>query len=113
MNFDTLSMVKFGDKDSLGEFLFENGLQHQLFRDTFFLQGVSVPAFPITDANTENLDDWLMAHQTEHQVFAGLLGLENPFNMLDVDWNREDQFYDWIATHLFVHQQIAAALGVS
>ena len=113
MNFDTLSMVKFGDRDSLGEFLFENGLQHHLFRDTFFGNGISVPAYPITDANVDNLDDWLLAHQAEHQSFSGILGLENPFNMLDVDWNKEDQFYDWLSTHLLVHQQIAAALGLS
>ena len=33
MNMATLSIIQFGDVDSLGEFLFENGLQHQLFRD--------------------------------------------------------------------------------
>ena len=31
MNMEALSYVKFGDKDGLGEFLFENGVQHQLF----------------------------------------------------------------------------------
>ncbi len=31
MNMDVLSYVKFGDKDGLGEFLFENGMQHQWF----------------------------------------------------------------------------------
>lgn len=106
-------MVRFGDRDSLGEFLFENGLQHHLFRDTFFDQGIAVPAYPITDANVDNLDDWLLAHQAEHQAFSGILGLENPFNMLDVNWNKEDQFYDWLSTHYLVHQQIAAALRLS
>ena len=113
MNMATLSIVQFGDVDSLGEFLFENGLQHQLFRDTFFRQGIEVPAYPITDANPANLDDWLLAHQDEHQSFAALLGLNNPFNMLDVDWNVEEDFYDWLATHQYIHQQIAAALNIS
>jgi hypothetical protein len=113
MDFETLSIVKFGDKDSLGEFLFANGVQHQLFRDTFFSAGIAVPAYPITDADTDNLDDWLLAHQVEHQSFAGLLGLNNPFNMLDVDFNNESDFYDWIASHLYIHQQIAAALNLS
>ena len=63
MDFETLSIVQFGDKDSLGQFLFENGIQHQLFRDTFFDAGIAVPAYPITDADTDNLDDWLLAHQ--------------------------------------------------
>ena len=113
MNFDTLSIVKFGDVDSLGEFLFENGTQHKLFQETFMDQGISVPIYPITDANTDNLDDWLLAHQVEHQAFAGLLGLNNPFNMLDVDFNNESDFYDWIASHLYIHEQIAAALNLS
>ena len=113
MDFDTLSIVKFGDKDSLGEFLFVNGQQQQLFRDTFFDAGISVPAYPITDADTDNLDDWLLAHQVEHQAFSSLLGLNNPFNMLDVDFNNESDFYDWIASHLYIHQQIADALNLS
>jgi hypothetical protein len=113
MDFSALSDVKFGDRDDLSVMLFENGLQHQLFRDTFFGQGVAVPAFPITDADVDNLDDWLLAHQVEHQSFAGLLGLSNPFNMLDVDWNKQDDFYDWLANHLYIHQQIASALGLT
>ena len=113
MNFDTLSIVKFGDVDSLGEFLFENGIQHKLFQETFMDQGISVPIYPIIDANTDNLDDWLLAHQVEHQAFSGLLGLNNPYNMLDVDFNNESDFYDWIASHLYIHEQIAAALNLS
>jgi hypothetical protein len=113
MNMDTLSIVEYGDNDSLGEFLFENGLQHKLFQETFMDLGFSVPVYPIIDAEVSNLDDWLLAHQVEHQAFAGLLGLNNPFNMLDVDFNNESDFYDWIASHLYIHQQIAASLNLS
>ena len=70
MNMDSLSIVKFGDRDSLGEFLFENGLQHKLFQETFMDQGISVPSYPLIDANVDNLDDWLQVHQVEHQAFA-------------------------------------------
>lgn len=113
MDFDTLSIVKFGDVESLGEFLFENGLQHRLFRDTFFDQGIEVPAFPLIDADPNNLDDWLLAHQVEHQAFANLLGLDNPFDMLDTDWNDETDFYDWLSSHLAIHQAIAESLGLT
>jgi hypothetical protein len=113
MNFNSLSIVEFGDRDSLGEMLFENGLQHQLFRDTLFRKGVPVPAYPLFDADPDNLDDWLLAHQVEHQLFARVLNLGNPFNLLDVNWNKEDQFYDWISNHLTIHQQIAAGLGLN
>jgi hypothetical protein len=53
-----------------------------------------------------------LPHQVEHQAFAALLELNNPFNLLDTDWNVEDDFYDWIASHLYIHQQIAASLGL-
>jgi len=109
----TLSSVEYGNDESLGEFLFENGLQHKLFQETFMDAGISVPVYPIIDAQTSNLDDWLLAHQVEHQAFAGLLGLNNPFNMLDVDFDNESDFYDWIASHLYIHEQIAAALNLS
>lgn len=112
MDFDTLSIVKFGDVDSLQQFLFENGLQHKVFQETLMDLDISVPIFPLMDANPDNLDDWLQAHQVEHQAFAGLLDLNNPFNLLDVDFNKEEDFYDWVANHLYIHQQIAAALGV-
>ena len=59
----------------------------------------------------EDLDDWLAIHQVEHQVFASILDLDNPFNLLDTDWNQEDDFYDWIQQHLLIHEQIARALS--
>ena len=78
LNFDTLSAVEYGNDDALQEFLFENGLQHKLFQETFMDVGVTVPVFPLMDAQVSNLDDWLLAHQVEHQSFAGLLGLNTP-----------------------------------
>jgi len=109
---DTLSIVKFGDVESLNEFLFENGVQHKLFQETFMDAGITVPVFPLIDADVNNLDDWLLAHDVEHETFASLLGLNNPFNMLDTNWNVEDDFYDWIASHLYIHEQIVASLGL-
>ena len=113
MDWDALGMVKFGDAESLDVFLFENGVQHRLFQQTFQDSGISVPVFPLMDANTGNLDDWLLAHQVEHQAFADQLGLSNPFNMLDVDFNKESDFYDWLSNHLYIHEQIANSLGLT
>lgn len=111
MNMDTLSNVKFGDVDSLQEMLFENAQQHKLFWETLTDEGLTIPAFPITEANPDNLDDWLQIHQVEHQAFAAALNLDNPFNLLDTDWNVEADFYDWLQSHLYIHQLIAAQLG--
>jgi hypothetical protein len=32
--------------------------------------------------------------------------------MLDVDFKKENEFYDWLGTHLTIHEQIAASLGL-
>lgn len=112
MNFEVLSYVKFGDRDGLGEFLFENGVQHQLFYEILADRGILIPKYPITDADPANLDDWLFVHNQEHEALASALDLDNPFQLIDADWNVEDDFYDWIGVHQTIHQQIAAALGV-
>ena len=112
MNMEALSYVKFGDKDGLGEMLFENGVQHQVFYEILADQGIAIQKYPITDADTDNLDDWLLIHNQEHESLASQLGLDNPFQLLDSDWNVEDDFYDWIGVHQTIHQQIAAALGI-
>jgi hypothetical protein len=69
--------------------------------------------FPLIDIDIDNIDDWLLAHQVEHQAYAGLLGLNNPFNLLDVDVNKEEDWYDWVASHLYIHQQIVASLNLT
>jgi hypothetical protein len=112
MNFDALSMVKFGDVDSLKAFIFENGVQHKTFAETLADQGTLITRFPIMDADPSDLEDWLLAHQVEHQGFAAALGLSNPINLLDSNWNHEADFYDWISTHLSIHIQINEALGL-
>ena len=112
MNNDALSMVKFGDVDSLQAFFFENGVQHRLFADQYATTNVVYARFPIQDANVNDLEDWLLAHQSEHQSLSSLLNLSNPINLLDTNWNDESSFYDWISTHLFLHEQIQLGLGL-
>jgi hypothetical protein len=112
MNMEALSYVKFGDKDGLGEMLFENGVQHLLFYQILADAGILIPKYPLTDADPAQLDDWLFVHNQEHEALASALGLDNPFQLLDADWNVEDDFYDWIGVHQTIHQQIAASLKV-
>lgn len=113
MNFANLSSVVFGDKEAMKDFLFENSLQHTLFRNTITEAGGNPPSYPITDVDFDNFDDWLLYHQNEHQYFASVLNLNNPFNMLDADFRKEDDFYEWVSQHYLIHTQIAAALGVT
>ena len=112
MNMDALSTVEFGNQEALKQFLWENGVQHRVFWEYGVDKGIITPEYPLIDADIDNLDDWLLVHQIQHQALAAALNLDNPVQLLDTDWNREDDFYDWIASHLYIHEQIVSALGV-
>jgi len=112
MNMDNLSYVEFGDVDGLGVMLFENGVQHKLFYEQLADKGILIPQYPIIDADPENLDDWLFVHNQEHERLASQLNLDNPFQLINADWQVENDFYDWIGVHLSIHQQIVKVLGL-
>ncbi len=112
MNMDDLSYVEFGDVDGLGVMLFENGVQHKLFYEQLADKGILIPQYPIIDADPDNLDDWLFVHNQEHERLASQLNLDNPFQLINADWQVENDFYDWIGVHLSIHQQIVKVLGL-
>jgi hypothetical protein len=109
---DELSYVEFGDVDGLGVMLFENGVQHKLFYEQLADKGILIPQYPLIDADPDNLDDWLFVHNQEHERLANQLNLDNPFQLINADWNVEDDFYDWIGVHLSIHEQIVKVLGL-
>ena len=109
---DDLSYVEFGDVDGLGVMLFENGIQHKLFYEQLADKGILIPQYPLIDADPDNLDDWLFVHNQEHERLASQLNLDNPFQLINADWQVEDDFYDWIGVHLSIHQQIVKVLGL-
>ena len=112
MDMDNLSYVEFGDVDGLGVMLFENGVQHKLFYEQLADKGILIPQYPLIDADPANLDDWLFVHNQEHERLANQLNLDNPFQLINADWQVEDDFYDWIGVHLSIHQQIVKVLGL-
>lgn len=105
-------MVRHGDVDSLKAFILENGIQHKTFAETLMDSGTVIARFPLMDADPNDLEDWLLAHQVEHQALSAVLNLSNPVNLMDTNWNDESSFYDWISTHLSLHEQILVALGL-
>jgi len=111
-NFDALSMVRYGDIDSLQGLILENGIQHKTIAETLMNLGTTIVRFPLMDANPNDIEDWLLAHQVEHQAMASALNLSNPINLMDTNWNDESSFYDWVNTHLSLHQQILSAIGI-
>ena len=113
MNIDDLSTVEYGDNEGFNRFLFENSQQHLLFRDVFAkTYNIVIPAYPLDNIDPQDVDTWLLDHQQEHQAFATYLGLDNPINLLDTDWRKEGDFYDWLNNHYLLHEQIIQRLGL-
>jgi hypothetical protein len=87
-------------------------VQHKLFYEQLADKGILIPQYPLIDADPDNLDDWLFVHNQEHERLASQLNLDNPFQLINADWQVEDDFYDWIGVHLSIHQQIVKVLGL-
>jgi len=83
-----------------------------LFYEQLADKGILIPQYPIIDADPENLDDWLFVHNQEHERLASQLNLDNPFQLINADWQVENDFYDWIGVHLSIHEQIVKVLGL-
>lgn len=111
MNMNDLNSVEWGDAEGLQVFLLENALQHDFFKRSFLERGLKPPSFNLFDIDIDNIDDWSLPHQNEHQFFSSVLGLGNPISLLDSNWNNEEQFYNFLSDHYFVHLSIASALA--
>ena len=114
MNIDDLSSVQYGDAEGFQRFSFENSQQHLLFRDTLAqTYGISIPSYPLDNVDPEDVDAWLLDHTAEHIAINSVLGLDNPVNLLDTDWRKEGDFYDWLNNHYLLHEQIISRLGLT
>lgn len=113
MNMDDLSTVEYGDIEGFNRFLFENQQQHELFKDTLARSlNIVIPSYPLDNIDPEDVDAWLLDHQQEHNAMNAVLGLDNPINLLDTDWRKEGDFYDWLNNHYLLHEQIINRLGL-
>lgn len=114
MNIDDLSTVEYGDEEGFNRFLFENAQQHLLYRNVLAERfGIVVPAYPLDNIDPTDVDAWLLDHTEEHTAINAVLGLDNPINLLDTDWRKEGDFYDWLNNHYLLHEQINSRLELT
>ena len=73
---------------------------------TFLL--IIIATFYVIPNFTEKKYNWLPGDK----VNLGLDLRGGSHLLLDVDFENESDFYDWLASHLYIHQQIAATLGL-
>lgn len=114
MNIDDLASVEYLDDEGFNRFSFENAQEHMLFRDVLARDAsIVIPAYPLYDPDPTDIDNWLLNHYQEHLAIADALNLDISVNLLDTDWRKEEDFYDWLNLHYLMHSQIIKTLGLT
>lgn len=67
--------------------------------------------FLLNPLDPNNLGFWLYQHQISHNQVNQALGTQG-YNLLELDWQDEDQFAEWLNQNGEEHQRISAALGI-
>lgn len=124
--------MSFGDAKALQDFAFVHRLSHA--DNSKAIQLAGGPALPsatidnhtamdawakamaqIDLSATERLalSDWMQLHTNLHQAEFDALNLGESVDLSQADFSQDASFYDWMAAHAFVHDQIGNALGTT
>lgn len=91
-------------------FSFCNQDSHNLISRRFYqLLGVSLPVWLLDPIPTNDIATWARRHQEAHNTQNALLGITGN-DLIDVDWQKEDQLANWIFMHAEEHYQAYSIL---
>lgn len=79
-----------------------------------FGPGANVQAldqFQLSPIDTNGFGLWLYRHSIMHNQINLILGTTG-YNLLDLDWEDQEQFQDWLNQNGEEHQRICSALGI-
>jgi len=111
MNLSPFQDTEFGDSEAFEAFQLAHGIAHEKIAQVMLNSVLIYNVYPLFD--TPDYDrDWKLFHYTEHQSIFNLLHLTNLPDLATVDFNKQDEFEDWMSQHTFVHARINAALGI-
>lgn len=130
MNIDFVSQMAFGDTQALKDFALVHRFVHSANCAAIQRKGLGatpaalVDATPAMDAwaalmrHDENVDaqplvDWLQLHGNLHQAEYDAIGAGEAPDLTSVDFRSPEQFYDWMAAHQAIHDQVGQILGVT
>jgi len=111
MNLTPFTQIPFGDKNSFFEFLGMHELAHNTIATKASNIKQLVPSVPLTGVPQDD-KDWLLTHYNLHQAIASAFRMSGVGDLSAVDLNNESQFYDWMAYHGALHEQINLVAGI-
>lgn len=104
------AQIDIKDEESLANFFFVNGFQHETWYNHVLSAGGVVTHFPLFDPI--NIRDWLEIHDQEHRSVANAIGLMGSTDLKDVDFDDETSFYAWLQLHASEHDRVNTVLGL-
>jgi len=111
MNVMVASTFDRTDKKGWAEWNLIHMVTHQQVFDAVMDLGQALTYYPL-DYDKES-DDWKQNHQDVHTALNNYLQLDTGIdNLVDVDFDDEAQFRNWMYYHALAHQQINEALGL-
>ncbi len=118
---DISSQMTFGDVQGLRQWFLEHAIAHQNYARNLALKyKADSPLFDLADQGcmadwgvamaqgkdgqiTQRITNWLLAHNAIHTTELTVTGAAQPIDLTQVDFRDQDQFYDWMANHILLH----------
>ncbi|MBA0084031.1 MAG: hypothetical protein HRJ53_03460 [Acidobacteria bacterium Pan2503] len=135
MNMDFYGYFEFGDADAVRQFVVAHYFTHeaeatalaaQFGRSpgTFNVSGMNIVDewIGVMDGTIEEtpraLNDWLEAHNDNHQSMAEIMGtsvanITGPVDLSIADFSNAEQLYEWLTLHQQMHQFEQVALKLT
>jgi hypothetical protein len=111
MNLTGMRDVQFGDPEAFKVFLDVNFMAHETVNGALLELGLVISHYPLQEDGS-TIADWKLTHAAEHRAIAIALGLPGAPPLDEVDFEKEQQFDDWLGQHAQHHDLIAATLGI-
>jgi hypothetical protein len=97
------------DKNAWAAWNLDHIAAHNTIFEEALKAGYMVSQYPLDYEK----DAWKENHQTVHASLYNQLGLDDGVpDLMDVDFNNQEEFDDWMLYHAQIHQQINEALGL-
>lgn len=107
-----LGAVDFDSEEAWGSFQLIHGISHQSIQGAMLKQGLIPFYLPLLEFPRDDNAQYLLDHYQVHLSTTRLLGLAGVPDLATVDFDSEDQFYNWLRLHAAVHAAENAALGI-
>lgn len=100
------------DDPTLSQWAFNHMANHRdIVRIIYELTGIALPEFILDPFDTSDFKTWSYGHQEMHRQMNEILGIDGN-DLLQVEWQDENQRASWILLQASEHRQACDLLGL-